>query len=120
MSLSVSLMSGSFVVRHERCALLHPQQRDLLGDQTEHENNHRRRKEEHRHVGETMFREVRVDVIGDTCKEKEHADRQEDTERRKQGCDLGDDQQEANAVGEQSDLTLSGAIERLNRHIFNR
>lgn len=61
-SLSVS---GFCAVRHERCALLHPQQRNLLGDQAEHENNHRRRQEKHRHIGETMFRDICVDIVGD-------------------------------------------------------
>ena len=59
---------------------------------SKHEDNYRRCQHKNRHVRETTFGDIGVNVIGHTRQEKEYAHRQKDSERRKQRGDLGDDQ----------------------------
>ena len=107
-------------LRRPRLESLHSQQRDLFGDQTQHENNDRCREHENRHIGKAMLRDIGVDVVSQTAQKTNNAHGQENAKRSEQRCDFGDDEQKAKAVGHQADFALSTSIERLYWHIFNR
>src|SRR3990167_1831340 len=67
-----------------------------------------------------MFRYVGVEVITDTAKEEEGAHREENPEGRKECGNLGNNQQEANSVCDQADLTLAASVESLNGNVLDR
>ena len=98
----------------------HPQQRDLLGDESKHENNDRRGQHEYRHVREAPLGEIGVEVIAASGEKEKEAHRQKHSEGRKQGRNFGNDEQEPYAVSHQANLALAGAVERLNRDILYR
>jgi len=113
-----SVVSFGEPLRH-RLVPFHPQQCYLFGDQTQHKHDHRGSQQEYRHIGEAMVGDKRIDVIGHASKKKENADGQKNAKRRKQRCNLRDDQQESDSIGNQAYLALARAIQGLNRDVFD-
>ena len=60
----------------------HAQEGNLLGDQTEHENNNRCRQHQYRHIREAPLREIGIEVIATPGEKEKNTDGQEHAKRR--------------------------------------
>jgi hypothetical protein len=60
----------------------HPQEGNLLGDQTEHENNNGCRQHKYRHIREAPLREIGIEIIATPGEKEKNTDGQKHAKRR--------------------------------------
>ena len=94
---------------------------DLLADQTDQENDHRRTEQQGAHVGESSLREIGVGVVAESNQEEHCRGGHEQLQRRIQTGNLEDDQQKAQSVFQWADVAVGAhALVHRNRQVGHR